>query len=86
MWRLSCLQSYLLVDADYRPWVDLPGQLLELYETTIRYKNLPNVDMTLIFGDEITEKPFLHVLPVLSFFKGDRHKSGIRMPPSAQYR
>jgi hypothetical protein len=72
--------------SDHRPWVEQPGQLLELYETTLRYPNLPNVDMAIMFGDEMSGTGMGNLLPLLIPFKGDQHRSAILVPNSGHYR
>ena len=76
----------LLHTADHRPWVEQPGQMLDLYETTLRYPNLPNVDMAFIFGDEMSAQGSYELWPLLIPFKGNEHKSAILVPNSGHYR
>ena len=73
--------------ADYQPWVEVLGIMLELYETTIRYPGLPNVDFTMMFGDEMMNiAPTRSLLPILLLYKGDKHESGILVPNGGYYR
>ena len=60
--------------------------MLDLYETTLRYPNLPNVDMAFIFGDEMSAQGSYQLWPLLIPFKGDEHKSAILVPNSGHYR
>ena len=80
------LSSLFPRDPNMAPWVDMRGALLELYETTIRYPNLPNVDLTLSFGDEPTRYALFELHPILSIFKGKRQRSAILYPNSGQFR
>ena len=80
------LNSLFPRDKGMEPWVDMRGALLELYEATIRHPNLPNVDLTLSFGDEPTRFAISQLHPILSIFKGKRQKSAILYPNSGQFR
>lgn len=80
------LNSLFPRDKGMEPWVDMRGALLELYEVTMRHPNLPNVDLTLSFGDEPTRFAISELHPILSIFKGRRHRSAILYPNSGQFR
>jgi len=60
--------------------------MLELYETTLRYPNLPNVDMSIYFGDGLVGGPTFRLMPVLCSWKADNQDSAILVPNSGHYR
>ncbi|GAX74289.1 hypothetical protein CEUSTIGMA_g1738.t1 [Chlamydomonas eustigma] len=99
---LACSNKYLRISIDngtlfmnswilnrlkgHDPGPDVPGQLLDLLETTLNFPNLLNIDLTIAYGDEISGYPLYNLIPVLTPFKADEHRSAVRIPNSGHYR